>query len=67
MRRAPPTIEGQLIASSSDDSCDFSVGDRVRHQKFGGGTVREVDGNKLTIEFDTGDRKRVVASFLDRE
>ncbi len=67
MRRTPPTIEGQLIASSSDDSCDFSVGDRVRHQKFGGGTVREVDGNKLTIEFDTGDRKRVVASFLDRE
>ncbi|MEZ5817198.1 MAG: UvrD-helicase domain-containing protein [Hyphomicrobiaceae bacterium] len=64
---APLTIEGQLIASSTDDSSGFVRGDRVRHQKFGGGTIVEVDGNKLTIEFDAGDRKRVVASFVTRE
>ena len=36
----------------------------MRHQKFGFGTVSLVDGNKLTIDFDNGDRKRVIESFL---
>ena len=34
--------------------------------KFGGGAVTFVDGNKLTIAFDSGDTKRVVDSFVDR-
>ncbi len=60
------TIEGQLIASSSAEGAGYSVGNRVRHQKFGPGTVTEVDGNKLTIEFDHAGRKRVVDSFVAR-
>jgi DNA helicase-2/ATP-dependent DNA helicase PcrA len=28
--------------------------------------VTDVDGNKLTIEFDEAGRKRVVDSFVDR-
>ncbi|MGZ5914735.1 MAG: hypothetical protein ACXWJU_05340 [Hyphomicrobium sp.] len=36
------------------------------HQKFGQGTVADVDGNKLTIDFDTAGRKRVVDSFVAR-
>ena len=63
--QGPATIEGKLIASSTADS-GYRRGDRVEHQKFGPGTVVEVDGEKLTIEFDTGDRKRVVASFVSR-
>jgi DNA helicase II / ATP-dependent DNA helicase PcrA len=62
-RPAPATIEGQLVASSDHVSA-FAEGDRVRHQKFGLGTVSLVDGNKLTIDFDNGDRKRVIESFL---
>ena len=65
--RGPMTIEGELIASSAADDSGYARGDRVRHQKFGGGTVVDVDGNKLTIEFDAGDKKRVVASFVERE
>jgi DNA helicase-2/ATP-dependent DNA helicase PcrA len=66
-RRAsgPLTIEGELVASSSDETCDYAKGDRVRHQKFGPGTVVAVDGNKLTIAFDAGDSKRVVASYVE--
>ncbi len=64
--QGPLTIDGELVASSAAES-SFARGDRVRHEKFGGGTVAEVDGNKLTIEFDAGDRKRVVASFVTRE
>jgi DNA helicase II / ATP-dependent DNA helicase PcrA len=66
-QRGAKIIEGELIAASSADDSGYAVGDRVRHQKFGGGAVVEVDGNKLTILFDAGDRKRVVASFIERE
>ena len=44
----------------------MSKGDRVTHQKFGPGTVTQVEGMKLTIDFDTGETKRVVASYVER-
>jgi DNA helicase-2/ATP-dependent DNA helicase PcrA len=62
-RRGPMTIEGELTAASTATS-DYETGDRVRHQKFGPGTVTHVDGNKLTIEFDSAGRKRVIDSFV---
>jgi DNA helicase-2/ATP-dependent DNA helicase PcrA len=63
--RAPVTLEGELVASSSARAPQFKPGTRVSHEKFGPGTVTVVDGNKLTIAFDDGDTKRVVASFVD--
>ena len=62
--RTPLTIEGQLVASSTAEGAGYKVGDRVFHSKFGEGRVAEVDGNKLTIEFKTAGRKRVVDSFV---
>ncbi|WP_118137896.1 ATP-dependent helicase [Oceanicella sp. SM1341] len=41
-----------------------TVGERVFHQKFGYGEVMEIEGDKLTIEFDKAGTKRVVASFV---
>jgi DNA helicase-2/ATP-dependent DNA helicase PcrA len=64
-KRGPLTIEGELVASSTS-SAAFERGERVTHQKFGVGTVTDVDGNKLTIEFDNAGRKRVVDSFVER-
>jgi ATP-dependent DNA helicase UvrD/PcrA len=64
-RRAPLTLEGELVASSTGQAA-FALGERVFHEKFGYGVVAEVDGNKLTIEFDKAGRKRVVDSFLAR-
>jgi hypothetical protein len=44
----------------------FTVGDRVEHQKFGRGTVSEVDGNKYTVKFDGLDEpKKMVAEFIE--
>ena len=63
--RGPLTIEGELVAASSENAA-YKRGERVLHQKFGTGTVTDVDGNKLTIEFDEAGRKRVVDSFVDR-
>ena len=65
-RRAPLTIEGELIAKSTGAVSSFSVGDRVFHLKFGNGNVMVVDGNKLTIAFDKAGEKRVVDSFVER-
>ncbi|MBA2126575.1 ATP-dependent DNA helicase [Hyphomicrobium methylovorum] len=63
--RPPVTLEGELVAASSASAPAFKVGTRVQHEKFGSGTVTFVDGNKLTIDFDDGSTKRVVASFVD--
>ena len=65
-RRAAKTIEGQLVASSTAQNSDFRPGDRVIHQKLGPGVVVEIDGNKLTIEFDEVGRKRVVDSWVEK-
>ena len=60
------TIEGELVASSTGRGAGYALGERVFHQKFGYGLVAEVDGNKLTIDFDKAGRKRVVDSFVAR-
>ena len=43
---------------------DRWVGLRVFHQKFGYGTIAEIEGNKLEIDFETAGRKRVMDSFV---
>jgi DNA helicase-2/ATP-dependent DNA helicase PcrA len=63
--KSPITLEGELVAASSASAPAFKNGTRVRHEKFGLGTVTFIDGNKLTIAFDDGSTKRVVASFVD--
>ena len=60
----PVTIDGKIIASSTEEATRYRVGDRILHQKFGEGTVTEVEGNKLAIEFDNVGRKRVADSFV---
>jgi DNA helicase-2/ATP-dependent DNA helicase PcrA len=64
--RLPLTIEGELVAKSTGTVSDFTIGDRVFHQKFGNGNVTAIDGNKLTIQFDKAGEKRVVDSFVER-
>ncbi len=65
-KRGPVMIEGELVASSTGQPSSYKVGERVFHQKFGYGDVAEIDGNKLTVDFDKAGRKRVVDSFVDR-
>jgi ATP-dependent DNA helicase UvrD/PcrA len=44
----------------------FSVGDRVFHQKFGYGTIRLVEDNKLEINFEHAGDKKVMDAFVER-
>jgi len=45
--------------------------DRIRHPKFGLGTVRSeqdgTDGRKLTIEFEDGVTRTLLARYVRRE
>ena len=65
-KRAAVTIEGELVAKSTGTTSEFSLDDRVFHQKFGYGHVVKIDGNKLTIAFDKAGEKKVVDSFVER-
>ena len=65
-KRTPLTLEGELVAQSAGAGAGYAPGERIFHQKFGYGRVAEVDGNKLTIDFDKAGRKRVVDSFVER-
>ncbi len=65
-RGAPPTIEGEVLARSTGPTMEFELGDRVFHEKFGYGEVMEVEGTKVTVEFDKAGEKRLVASFLKK-
>jgi len=58
-----------LRAISNDTG--FAVGQRVRHKDFGTGTVRAVegsgDGTKLTVRFDEGSWKKLMARYAGLE
>ena len=64
-----PVIEGdgRLVATSAGSAAsDYTRGDRVFHIKFGYGTVRGVEGNKLTVAFDKAGEKKVIDSFVEK-
>ncbi len=64
--RAKP-YETQPLVVNKASGLDYTVGDRVRHIKFGEGTVLEItEGKKdyeVKVEFDTAGIKRLFASF----
>ena len=54
-----------MAASTVETPSAFALGQRVFHQKFGYGTISDIDGNKLTVEFEKAGQKKVVASFVE--
>ncbi len=67
-RPPPPTIDetAELVAADHTTASDFRTGERVFHQKFGYGSIKSIDGNKLTIDFEKAGQKKVIASFVKR-
>jgi DNA helicase-2/ATP-dependent DNA helicase PcrA len=64
----PLTIEGELVARSTDDGrgSAYGIGERVFHLKFGYGRIDSIEGNKLTIDFEKAGRKKVLDSFVQK-
>ena len=63
--RKPVILEGELVASPASKAPAFKNGSRVRHEKFGDGTVTSVEAKALTVAFDDGTSKRMDPRFVD--
>ncbi len=68
-RREQPTLEGvpYSVATNKPNADGVKRGTRVFHQKFGMGTVRSVEADKLEIEFDKAGTKKVLAAFVEKK
>ena len=66
---APPPsyLQGQAeqVVTTAPGVSDYAIGERVFHQKFGYGMIEDIEGNKLSIEFDKAGAKKVIDSFVD--
>ena len=60
-------IEGktQRVSESASDN-SITEGTRVFHQKFGYGTVSNIDGNHLDISFEKSSPKKVMSDFVEK-
>ena len=62
-----PLIDGDAQVIENDPAvAKYAAGERVSHQKFGYGTVRGVEANKLEIAFDKYGAKKVLDGFVSR-
>jgi ATP-dependent DNA helicase UvrD/PcrA len=60
-------VKASAVSLGNPGRSDISLGMRVFHSKFGYGTVAEIEGNKLEIDFEQSGRKRVLDSFVSVE
>ncbi|MBQ7751403.1 MAG: DNA helicase PcrA [Clostridia bacterium] len=73
VKRAKTEIFGKISSAASFDApkIDFSAGERVRHQKFGDGTITAVQRFEkdalLEVKLDSGETKRLMASMAKLE
>jgi ATP-dependent DNA helicase UvrD/PcrA len=44
----------------------YAVGDDVAHPQFGDGTIMDIDGEKLTINFADGRTKQILDYYVKR-
>ena len=59
--------EGRLVATADPKAGSGWVrGQRVFHQKFGYGSVRVIEGNKLVVTFDKAGEKKVIDTFVEK-
>ncbi len=70
-RRSPSERAASTGPSHTVDAADIGAGDRVRHEKWGLGTVREVVGHGESAEaevmFDTQGKKRLLLAWAPLE
>jgi len=58
-------VKASAVSLGNPGRSDIALGQRVFHSKFGYGTVAEIEGNKLEIDFEKAGRKRVLDSFVN--
>ncbi len=66
LARRPRVIEAWEQPARPARADAIAVGMRVFHQKFGTGTVTQVEDDKLEIDFDKAGTKRVLDRFVEK-
>lgn len=63
--RAPKEIEGHAVRRpAKGKASNYTVGERVFHNKFGYGHVTAAEGTKLTVAFEKAGEKMVLDGFV---
>ncbi len=63
----PRTIEGSATRKpTKNKGANFTVGERIFHQKFGYGKITSADGNKLDVAFEKAGKKKVLDGFVEK-
>lgn len=57
----------QASANQPEDEQSWAVGERVHHRKYGTGTIEGIEEDRVTVKFDKGSTKRILAGFLQAE
>ncbi|HLJ64212.1 MAG TPA: UvrD-helicase domain-containing protein [Stellaceae bacterium] len=65
-RLSGPVIAAEQLRPRRREGDGFRLGDRLFHQKFGYGTVRGLDGNRLHVAFDKAGEKLVMDNFVEK-
>ena len=55
---------GSAISLGNPGRKDLAIGMRVFHEKFGYGTIGDIEGNKLLVQFEGGGKKRLLDTFV---
>ncbi|WP_431309899.1 UvrD-helicase domain-containing protein [Algicella marina] len=59
--------EARNMVIDMEAASPFEIGERVFHQKFGYGRITDIEGDKVTVDFEKAGTKRVVASYISAE
>jgi ATP-dependent DNA helicase RecQ len=60
----PPVADSPLPPLETIPAAGFVAGQRVEAPGFGEGTVTEIEGDKVVVEFGKGERRKFKAEFL---
>ena len=63
--RRPRTLDAWEQPARPMREAQLPVGSRVFHQKFGYGTVRAVEDDRIEVEFEKAGTKRLLESFVE--
>jgi DNA helicase-2/ATP-dependent DNA helicase PcrA len=64
--RRTRTIEAWEQPQRPPQAEALPVGSRVFHQKFGYGTIRAAEDDRLEVDFDKAGEKRVLNRFVEK-
>jgi DNA helicase-2/ATP-dependent DNA helicase PcrA len=65
-RTSSPEKGAAVGTAPSVATSKYAVGDDVAHPQFGDGTVTDIEGDKLTINFADGRVKQILDYYVKR-